>query len=719
MIESYININTNEEIIIQEKSISIPYKLLIILFALITFQFAARLDANMRKKLIKYNGNNYYFDNDMINLNRYYITNYIPSIKDYDYFNITYMNYDFSVKYNIARIEYNLQFFDKNDNYITPSDLALYKDIQVICMLEINNAESIIFTFPNIIDNKFFQCVEYFGIYEKISVGIKLYQNTDFIKSYPIRFVTEEKFNFDNFYYQNENLFDPLYINQQYIKLAKKINEMTDIETPNLKSYYLQYPYCTLRRRAIKNYEKWYFRNIYNDHFCFCVGRGCLLNIDQNCKQMFFLNVIDKNQHLYKKTDYLFVDFIFNEYSYDDTYPVFDEMLNRSYPVHYLTENSKIKNYHCYEQPKCESIIYVKRANYTINGDFVEKYLTLFLKLKAVVGSRQLYFFTNVFYCTDYITYIIIGHSILYLKYFSIDKDIVEKRKFDKLVLPPSEKVINLAKSFGWTEEDILQINFPRWDNYNNLNTTKKGFINITFTEKVIISDAIIAQTNNISNNDTAINETTSLIEIRNKTITIREERSIFMFFTWRNFAKDEISRYYFQNITKILEDEKLNEILKKENVKIYFSIHGLVINKYRSTYRTLLYYNKHIDWIEPNEISKCIAKSEIIITDFSTLIFDFVYMRKPYICYIPDFDDPEIGELYKPEYFDFYENFKKGKSKFENVVYNVSELVDKIIYYINNDFTLENNIKQFYDNFNIKKGNNIDQMINYLVNLK
>ena len=264
MIESYININTNEEIIIQEKSISIPYKLLIILFALITFQFAARLDANMRKKLIKYNGNNYYFDNDMINLNRYYITNYIPSIKDYDYFNITYMNYDFSVKYNIARIEYNLQFFDKNDNYITPSDLALYKDIQVICMLEINNAESIIFTFPNIIDNKFFQCVEYFGTNEKISVGIKLYQNTDFIKSYPIRFVTEEKFNFDNFYYQNENLFDPLYINQQYIKLAKKINEMTDIETPNLKSYYLQYPYCTLRRRAIKNYEKWYFRNIYN-----------------------------------------------------------------------------------------------------------------------------------------------------------------------------------------------------------------------------------------------------------------------------------------------------------------------------------------------------------------------------------------------------------------------------------------------------------------------
>ena len=36
-------------------------------------------------------------------------------------------------------------------------------------------------------------------------------------------------------------------------------------------------------------------------------------------------------------------------------------------------------------------------------------------------------------------------------------------------MLPPSERVINLAKSFGWEEDDILQINFPRWDKYNNL----------------------------------------------------------------------------------------------------------------------------------------------------------------------------------------------------------------------------------------------------------
>ena len=720
MIETYININTNEELIIQEKSTSIPYKLLIILFAILSFHFAARLDANLRKKLIKYNGINYYVDNGLINYNRYYLYNYIQNLRNSDYFNITYMNYDFSVKYNMVRIEFNIGFFENDDIYIAPSDLALYKGIQMVCMLEIVASQKVIFTFPHIIDNKYFQCIEYFNMNEHVSIGIKLYQTFDFIKSYSIRFVSEEKFNLNNFYYQNENLFDPIYINQQYINRAKKINANTDIQTPKLKSTYLQYPYCTLRRRAIKNYEKWYFRNIYNDHFCFCVGSGCLLNVDQNCKQMFYISQMDKNQHLYKNTDFLFVDFIFQEYSHDDTFPVFAEMYNRSYSVHYLTENYKIYSDYCNDVPNCQSMIYVKRANYTINGDFIEKYFTMFLKLKAVVGSRQLNFYSNVFYSTDYITYIIIGHSVLYFKYFSDEKDVYEKRKFDKLILPPSEKVINLAKSFGWTDDDILQINFPRWDKYNNLNETKKGYINITVTEKVILDNVNVSESymNNISNSLSNIKET-NLVEIINKTITIREERTIFMFFSWRNFAKDnEISSYYFENITKILEDEKLNEILEKENVKIYFSIHGLVINKYRNTYRSQLYYNKHIDWIEPQDIADCIAKSELIITDFSTLIFDFVYMRKPYILYIPDIDDPEVTELYKPEYFEFYKNIKSRHFNFENVVFSVNELVEKINYYINTEFTLDEKIKSFYDSFGIRKENNIEHLINYLINL-
>ena len=862
MIESYLNINTNEEAESSEKTMAISYKLLIMLLIFLSFNFAIRNDGYSPRRLIKINSNNYYEDLNLVNFNRYYLNNYIPEVKNFDFFNITHVSYYFSYKYKVIRMEYNIAFYEENEELISPSDFALYKGFQLMCTLEIDNSNNIINSYPNVVDNKYYQCVEYFNIHERVIIGIKLYQIDELLKSYSIKFFTEAKFNFNNFFYQNDNLFDPFVINNNYIKIVHQINENKKELTPNLKKDYLQYPYCSLKRNSIKNYEKWYFRNIYNDHFCFCVGTACLLNIDQNCKHYFFLNVIDKNQHLYEKTDFLFVDFIFSEYSYDDTYPVFKEMIKRNYPVHYMTENSYIYDTHCYLKPKCKNILYVTRANYTINGDFLEKYLTLFLKLKAVVCSRQLNFFSNVFYITDYIQYITIGHSILYFKYFSIDNDFAEKRKFDKLMLPPSPRVINLAKSFGWTEDDILQMNFPRWDKYNNLNDTRNNNKSVSMTNNIRILDdnnndinnngmnisnnRIINQNNNninnnginnnnctsnldsnnindnninnnsnystinytinnnlnnninnngmnsnlinknisniignisdisntilniiYTNNNITIDNISTIIDYRNNdfvnastnesvidlnnmnnisnynnstidnntlsndndTITIqlnqvkveeiKEERFIFIMFSWRNINKDyEISNYYFKNITKLLTSDLLNQKIRENNVKIFFTIHGLVINKYRNTYKSLLYYNPNIRFIEQNEIANCIAKSSLIITDYSSLAFDFVYMRRPYVLYIPDIDEPNITNLYKPEYFDFYEKVKEGTIIFENMVYSVKEVIDKIIYYINNDFILNEEIETFYDSFGIKKENNTENLINYLINL-
>ena len=720
MIETYININTNEEVIIQEKTISLSHKLLIIILIFLSLHFASRLDINIHKKLIKYNPNNYYEDEGLVNYNRYYINNYVPYVRGLDFFNITHATYDFSLKQNMVRMEFNLEFYDQNEKLMTPSDFALYKGLQVICTFEIDQS-TIIYSYPQTVENRYYQCIEYFDINEKFTIGIKLYQTFDYVRAYQIIFFTDVKFNYNNFYYQNENLFDPIYVNKQYINLAKKINENKASDNPKLKSTYLQYPYCTLKRKAVKNYDKWFFRNIYNDHFCFCIGTGCLINIDQNCKQYFLLSVIDKNQHLYKKTDFLFVDFIFQEYATDDTYPVFSEMMKQNYPVHYLTENLGIRETYCNGTYQCEPILYVNRGNYTINGDFVEKYFTLFLKLKAVVCSRQLNFFSNVFYSTDYIQYILIGHSIFYFKYFSEENDPIDKRRFDKLILPPSEKIIILAKSYGWRDDDILQINFPRWDKFNNLIKTNNTYSNITKTTKVTepingVDKNLINNngTNNISNSNNSIIE-----QIINTTIPIKEEKAIFMMFAWRGILKNcEISNHYFDNISQILQNEKLNEVLEKEDVKIYFTIHGLVINKYRSTYKSVLYYNKNIKFVEQNEIGNIIAKSELIISDFSSLMFDFVYMRKPYICYVPDISEPQIEVRYKREYYEFYEKIKNGKIKIENMVYNVDELVDKVIYYINNNFTLEDNVKNFYDSFGIKAGNNVDAFINYLINL-
>ena len=51
----------------------------------------------------------------------------------------------------------------------------------------------------------------------------------------------------------------------------------------------------------------------------------------------------------------------------------------------------------------------------SINGEFLEKYLKIFLKLKATISGANIFSIDNLFYNIDYITYICLGHGITYL----------------------------------------------------------------------------------------------------------------------------------------------------------------------------------------------------------------------------------------------------------------------------------------------------------------
>ena len=153
----------------------------------------------------------------------------------------------------------------------------------------------------------------------------------------------------------------------------------------------------------------------------------------------------------------MFFDFIFPEYSSDDVYPVFKAMLNNKEPVHYLTANINIYNQHCNNKEICLSVIYVNNNNYTINGDFIEKHLTLILKQVISSGGVSINFMNNLFYNLEYITYICMGHGFSYLKPFLYASDAWYGNKiFEKIVVPPSTKLISLAKNYGWKDVNII-----------------------------------------------------------------------------------------------------------------------------------------------------------------------------------------------------------------------------------------------------------------------
>lgn len=190
--------------------------------------------------------------------------------------------------------------------------------------------------------------------------------------------------------------------------------------------------------------------------------------------------------------------------------------------------------------------------------------------------------------------------------------------------------------------------------------------------------------------------------------------------FTWRDIYKNKkISSYYINNIAKLLENKSLNEELKNKKLNLYFTLHRYIYDKYKEKYKAISKNNKFIEYINQNEISNYLAKSQLIISDFSSIIFDFIYRRKPFILYIPDAYDPKIKDIYTNDYYYIIESFKKGTFNFENIYLEFNETIKKIIYYINNDFNLEPKLVQFYNSFNLKIENSIIKFINYLKNLK
>ena len=162
------------------------------------------------------------------------------------------------------------------------------------------------------------------------------------------------------------------------------------------------------------------------------------------------------------------------------------------------------------------------------------------------------------------------------------------------------------------------------------------------------------------------------------------------------------------------MNNELLTDSLNKNGITLYFSLHHMI-----EIYKDKLNFgNNNIKYIQQNEIFQSIINSNLLVTDFSSIIFEFMYLNKPYIMFIPDSDDPNINKNYDINYFNLIKSLKEGTIDFMNKYFNINQVVDKIIYYINNNFEIDKSLKEFYNSFNLSCGNNTMKFINYLENL-
>lgn len=146
-----------------------------------------------------------------------------------------------------------------------------------------------------------------------------------------------------------------------------------------------------------------------------------------------------------------------------------------------------------------------------------------------------------------------------------------------------------------------------------------------------------------------------------------------------------EESKYY-KNYSNILSDKKLNEMLKKNNYKINFVLHPGM-----TAYENLFtkFANEQINIVSPKEANytDIFATSKLLITDYSSVFFDFAYLKKPAIYF--QFDRDEFyAKHYKPGYFKF------ESDAFGDVITEYDKVIEKIEYYFNNKFKVEDKYK-------------------------
>ena len=140
------------------------------------------------------------------------------------YYNITNFQYLFSFVYKTVKVEYNISILDKNKKIISPSDLPLYYDLHIFCHFEIINQNISIYSLANIYENKFFNCIEFFKINEKVKFGIKLLKNESY-EYLNLYHFTEETFDYNKNIYKKDDIFSPNYINKSHEILIEMLRK--------------------------------------------------------------------------------------------------------------------------------------------------------------------------------------------------------------------------------------------------------------------------------------------------------------------------------------------------------------------------------------------------------------------------------------------------------------------------------------------------------------
>lgn len=154
-----------------------------------------------------------------------------------------------------------------------------------------------------------------------------------------------------------------------------------------------------------------------------------------------------------------------------------------------------------------------------------------------------------------------------------------------------------------------------------------------------------------------------------------------------KNFVKSE----YFAFYSKLMRDPRIQAALKSKNMVGEFYLHPSLSAQVDDYEDTEYFKIKPM----PYDYRTAFSEGDILITDYSSVAFDFAYLKKPVIYTQFDKEQFYSEHMWDPGYFSYEEN------GFGSVVYEYEESVKEIISTIENNSVMHkkyvNRVEKFF----------------------